>query len=303
MKSKLLLLSFLMLLTIAKTYAQASFTNAGIAVQGIARDANNTALQNLTVSLEFEFYYFDASSTLKPIGSVIGKQVLTDNFGVFSTIIDPNFANNQLFSNYKVWLRIKKNGDTSYMSEAPLNHVPYAISANNGVPTGSIMPYMGKVAPAGWLLCDGNTTVPEGSLKTLLTDAGVADPSKTPNLKGMFLRGAGGNSLTSMVTVLGQPYDDAIEKHDLTVIESAHNHGVNDPGHDHPIIQGKNTLTAGTYSPYGVIGPNNGYFSNPTEKNTTGITVSGNKTNIIVKYAGDVETRPVNYGVNYIIKI
>jgi len=51
MKSKILLLSFLTLFTIAINYAQSSASQAGIAVQGIARDANNTALTNKNISL------------------------------------------------------------------------------------------------------------------------------------------------------------------------------------------------------------------------------------------------------------
>jgi hypothetical protein len=49
MKSKLLLLSFIMLLTTATSFAQTSAS--GIAIQGIARDNNNSALTNESINL------------------------------------------------------------------------------------------------------------------------------------------------------------------------------------------------------------------------------------------------------------
>ena len=60
MKSKLLLLSFLMLLMVTTNYGQTSASQAGIAVQGIARDGNNTAIANQSVSFTFELYYFNS---------------------------------------------------------------------------------------------------------------------------------------------------------------------------------------------------------------------------------------------------
>ena len=50
MKLKILFLSSLILLFAATTYAQIT---TGIAIQGIARDTNNTAKTGVTISLKF----------------------------------------------------------------------------------------------------------------------------------------------------------------------------------------------------------------------------------------------------------
>ena len=298
MKSKQLLSTLLFLFAVTFSFAQVSFTQSGIAVQGIARDANNTAIQNQNITMEFEFYYFNDSNDFITIGSIIPKQVVTDNFGVFSTIVDPKSANNQVFSNFKVWLRIKKQGDSSYLSESPLNHVPYAISANNGVPTGTVMPYMGKVAPVGWLMCDGQTIIPDGPLKTLLIASGINDSSKTPNLNGMFLRGSGTNSLTEVTTALGGRQDDAFARH---LHNARHNHGLNDPKHGHGIRTASSSNTGSSVFRRSGDTDSSSYPADFIRESSTGITISqytGDTAN-----TGSVETRPVNYGVNYIIKL
>lgn len=300
MKSKLLYLSLFILLNVATNYAQTSFSSAGIAVQGIARDDNNTALQSKPITLEFEFYYYESNSVIKTIGSVISKAVVTDNFGVFSTIIDPNFANNQLFSNNQVWLRIKKSGATSYISEAPLNHVPYAISANNGAPTGSIMPFMGTVAPEGWALCNGSPLPATATVLIAMVGANA------PDLRGMFLRGAGGNSLTPTITTLGDTQDDAFKSH-------LHASGtlVNSTNGDH---KHKTTFLNDNYDGGGSLADDDkigleddarsGNLNNIKPALPTDVagahahTISGS-----TALTGENETRPVNYGVNYIIKL
>ena len=289
MKTKQLLLSLSLLFVATINYAQASFTSAGIAVQGIARDANNTAIQDATVALEFSFFYY-ISGNENPVLSPFIKNVVTDNFGVFSTIIDPLADNNQLFSNYKVWLRIK-NG-TTVLSEAVLNHVPYAISANNGVPTGSIMPYMGNVEPTGWVMCNGQSITAINGSEALIAMVG----NNAPNLQGMFLRGAGTNPQTPVTTVLGQIQDDAFEKHKHSDNFSIPSGGI----HKHIWTESKVTVPAG--ADYGVTWTTSGGTA-PHE--TTGNDGGHSHTlNGGITDSGTIlETRPVNYGVNYIIKL
>lgn len=289
MKSRQLLLSILFLFTTIITFAQAQFTNSGIAVQGIARDANNTAIQNQTIALKFTFLYETGTTDVE--FKVVDKSIVTDNFGVFSSIIDPGFINNEIFSNKKVFIRI--NNGTVLLSREPLNVVPYAISANNGVPTGAIMPFIGTVAPTGWALCNG------AALPSTATELRAMVGSNAPNLGGMFLRGAGPNT-NSGYTINNGPtlktiQDDGFEKH---LHNATHGHTLTDPGHNHSM----NMRIRGNDDGSNQFTLANDSATRNTNTSQTGITLA-NYTGNTADAGTLTETRPVNYGVNYIIKL
>lgn len=290
MKSKLLFLSFLMLLTVATNYAQTSASVAGMAIQGIARDNNNTARASTVVDLTFRIYH--GSNILIYETS---KAVTTDAFGVFSVVLEPGAQNNVLIANNQSFLKISEG--STIISEEKLKQVPYAIAASNGVPTGAIMPYIGTTAPEGWVLCDGRSLSSIGGSANLIALVGA----NAPNLQGMFLRGAGTNTNGGSFAgndgpALNQKQDDGFEQHSHN---ATHGHGITDPGHSHNTTMrvrgnedGDNEHTlAQDYS-----------RTYPTSATTTGITINNFTGNTAT--AGTLtETRPVNYGVNYIIKL
>ena len=296
MKTKLLLMAVLMLG--ALSFAQTSAETAGIAVQGIARDDNNTARSNATVNLKFTIYYLDTNNQIQEI-YVDNESLSTDSFGIFSHIVDPGAVNNVVIANTQAYLKIEE-GQT-IISDEPLKHVPYAISANNGVPTGSIMPYMGTTAPYGWALCNGQdlSSVPgSATLRTLLGS------NTAPDLRGMFLRGVGTNSLTSVTTSLGGVQDDNFIAHNhyvnlTTSFQGNHNH---DNGANRFLVKKDGTNTSD-----GQDNNDPGFLNEISVQDDGGAilpagahlhTVTGNTDN-----SGQSETRPVNYGVNYIIKL
>lgn len=291
MKSKLLLL--LTLFMGAYSFAQTSAEAAGIAVQGIARDDNNTAKSNETVNLKFTIYYLDSTNQMQDI-YVDNESLSTDSFGVFSHVVDPGAVNNVVIANTQAYLKIEE-GQT-VISDEPLKHVPYAISANNGVPTGAIMPFMGTTAPYGWVLCDGSSLTGVPGSQKLIDLLGV---SNVPDLRGMFLRGAGNNSFNTVLTTLGAVQDEAFKSHlhniDLkTTTNGNHNH--NNGGYNQLLsIDGQYTTGASDST------PNEPNLASSATMSTAGDhnhDVKGNS-----ELTGDNETRPVNYGVNYIIKL
>lgn len=170
----------LCLMLTSMTFAQITATQAGIAVQGIARDASNTARVNTTITLAVRIHA--AGTDIVPQQSI---QMQTDAFGVFSFVLDVNQNNYPGIANQRAELEIREGA--TLISNEPLQFVPYAIAAANGVPTGAIMPYAGNTAPAGWVLCNGAAiTGPEGeTLRTLLGN------NNTPNLLNQFIVGAG----------------------------------------------------------------------------------------------------------------
>lgn len=293
MKSKLFLLSFLMLLTVATNYAQ------GIAVQGIARDINNTARINATLSLSFRIYYLPDATIYE-----VSKTVISDAFGVFSVVLEPGVANNAIIANNQAFLKISEG--TTIISDEMLRQVPYAIAASyattakNEVPTGSIMPYIGANAPAGWVLCDG------GALPSTATALIGMVGSNAPDLRGMFLRGAGDNGDAAYS---GQIYEHALKTFQSSDNKShLHNQGslVNSIAgrHNHGSTSTKNKLMESG------IDTNKASLDNtdgePDLLRTFEIPLDGDHAHTIsgsTGGSGGDESRPVNYAVNYIIKL
>ena len=277
----------------AFTFAQTSAEAAGIAVQGIARDDNNTAKSNETVNLKFTIYYLDSNNQIQEI-YVDNESLSTDSFGVFSHVVDPGAVNNVVIANTQAYLKIEE-GQT-IISDEPLKHVPYAISANNGVPSGSIMPYMGTTAPYGWVLCDGRDI---SSLAGSATLRALLGKNTVPDLQGMFLRGAGTNSYTTVTTNLGSTQDDEMISHDhyLSLNTSQNGNHNHDNGAFNQLlaIDGNNTVKD--------FDSSNG---EPKLNLSDSIRPDGNHTHTVqgnTNASGGSETRPVNYGVNYIIKL
>ena len=310
MKTKQFCLILLFVCLPISTFAQAQFTSAGIVVQGIVRDENNTAIQNRTIDLTFTFYY-TTNSVETAVGTPITKSVVTDGFGVFSTIIDPGPGRNVQFPNEPVSLRITKG--SFIISESLLQNVPYAIAANNGVPAGFIMPFAGSVAPNGWVLCNGAALPANATeLKALLGS------NNAPDLRGFFLRGAGKNTVAGFTSFEGhagpglintrQQDDMLLHNHDFSL--SASDSG----SHSHTTNLIKDRFT--TYSPNGLdaLSTNEDggttYYLATTVANNTGSddkpsSIAGDHTHPITGSitALGTESRPVNYGVNYIIKL
>nr|WP_314835131.1 tail fiber protein [uncultured Flavobacterium sp.] len=296
---KIYLVLILALGFLSTVTSQTNVTSSGLSVQGIARDINNEALANIDqLDLKFEVYYLiGASTTPTNILSAL-TTVKTDNFGVFSYVVNINQDQSNLISTQSAYLKVSSG--SVVFSDEKLQTVPYAIYAQNGVPTGSIMPFIGTVAPNGWLLCDG-TAIPSGAyydkLKTL---AG----NNTPNLQGMFLRGAG--SQTAYPDKVG-PAIKVVQQDDV----KAHLHTValttNSAGAHYHFLNRRSNPDSGAYD----SGDSNlteesgvttnraiiGKFSTLTAGDHTH-NINGNTAN-----TGGTETRPINYGVNYIIKI
>ena len=290
----------------------------GIAVQGIARNANNTARVNTLLTLQFKVYYIHQATEVSIYN--MSSEVTTDFFGVFSHVIEieDDAGTVTEFGNQELWLRISEG--STVISEAEFNRVPYAYAASNGVPTGSIMPFIGTTAPSGWLLCDGGNIelVPHTvALRNLL------ESNNTPDLQGMFLRGAGRSPLSTTTAVKEGP--ELMRTQQDSNKEHSHNEGsldtAADGDHNHHTVDANGTMynkmtrasgdRPNQWYPFGSEG-NTSYASSTyvakrldlqnnviqkdSEKHKH--TISG-----AVEATGGIESRPVNYGVNYIIKL
>lgn len=182
------------------------------------------------------------------------------------------------------------------------------------LPAGTVLPFAGATAPDGWAICNGTaisrTDYPELFLAIGET-WGNGDGSTTfnlPDLEGRFLRGADNSSgidpdAGSRVPLgngnaegVGSLQNDATAKNGLTASQAGHRHIGGFPrasGLDYATSRyGVNN--SGTGVRVSSRSPSSYGLSYPyTETVTPSITVSD----------GDLESRPQNCSVNYIIKL
>ncbi|SHG51920.1 tail fiber protein [Winogradskyella jejuensis] len=297
MKTKFLSANFTLVFILLFTLVSTAQSTIGIPVQGIARDVNGTARINTQIDLTFDLYYIEGGNEVPLYTPSQIETVTTDSFGVFSSIVN-TAGRRSVFGSKEVFLRIVESGTT--ISDEKLNSVPYAIAADNGVPTGAIMPFVGTTAPEGWLLCDG-TAIPTGqqydALKALYGN-------NTPNLQGMFLRGTGTSPVNGRPgPALGGTQDSAFRNHvhnvNLNTSSTPHTHTFDDI-----VRPDTGFIGAGGQGTSYATGDSTASISN-----TTKVDSGAHAHNVFgdTAFSGspgsDFESRPVNYGVNYIIKL
>lgn len=298
MKTQLILI-VLIVFSCSFSLAQTSAEMADIAIQGIARDDNNTAKANAQISLTFEFFYLDNNNgnAKVEVGAPETVSLNTDAFGVFSHVISPAATNNSIFANQQIYLKITEGN--VLVSEEKLKHVPYAIAANNGVPTGAIMPFVGSTAPIGWVLCDGQSLTNINGAENLIALLGSTN---APDLRAMFLRGVGVNADAQFADNRRDGGVNSTQQDS----NMAHNHSVdlttsNNGEHSHPLKlknrRFENNSNSGSAA-FNIQSEDGGVST--VETDLSGVhnhTVSGNTS------SEGTESRPINYGVNYIIKL
>ncbi len=283
----LLSVAFVFITTLG--FAQVTATQAGIAVQGIARDANNTVRASQNISLAVRMYYKDANGAEQDISKNSDLAVTTDAFGVFSFVFNVNSSQYASVANYGVFLEIKE--DTTEISDEQIQFVPYAIAAANGVPTGAIRPFLGEddEVPSGWLLCDGNT-IPDAT-KSGKALADLLGDTKTPNLIGRFLTGAG-EGYTLKQT-------GGLNKVALSVAQlPSHSHGMDESGnhrHKTSLPRERDDLEDGSDRKNVAWGDNSDHYTDWQGNHTHSIHNTGSNE--------AHENRPPYFAVNYIIKL
>jgi microcystin-dependent protein len=278
----------------------------GISVQGIARDAAGSAMTNLSLTFTFSITKDDNTVLYAETQSI-----KTDLFGVFSHIVKTgNPLNSTTFNDIdfkiedlKLIVSVDYNSNAIEVYNQTFQYSPYAhyakraASADNGVPTGSIMPYVGEIAPEGWALCDGRSiaSVANGAaLRALIGDF-------TPDLRGVFLRGTGGNAKTGYTTYEGPDLKDFQKD-----ANKEHLHAVDIDTNSQGEHSHEETATFVAPMAIGILA------SSTVRTVLAGVEYSRPQTDKQGKHTHNVngetensgsESRPVNYGVNYIIKL
>ncbi|ARV15312.1 tail fiber protein [Polaribacter sp. SA4-12] len=279
----------------------------GIAIQGIARDNASSAITDTNLTFTFSITKNDNTVLYSET-----QAIKTDNFGVFSHIVSTGNPTTSAFNNVdfsitnlKMKVLVVYEGNTIEVYNQTFQYTPYAFfaqkaalatnatNADDGVPTGAIMPYSGTTAPEGWVLCDGQSLTSITGSAALIALVG----NTAPNLQGTFLRGTGLSPTNGRSGPgLGTFQTDTFRSH----LHGSGSLFANTAGsHTHAYQSG-----AGDQSGIDGGGWNSGEIGYRITNNTSsnagshGHVVSGS-----VGSTGDTETRPVNYGVNYIIKL
>ena len=175
---------------------------------------------------------------------------------------------------------------TANAADFTVNFQPDAATLSALVPPGTIAMFGGVASsvPAGWLPADGTsylkTDYPALSAAILCTyTCPDSTHFKVPNTQGIFVRGAGTQTLTKVYSAtLGATVADATAKNGL--YDGGHSHGVGSAASNSPI--GGSSWSAAYYNSAG-----------PAPFTGTGYS------NIL---STDSETRPANVAVNYMIK-
>lgn len=269
---------------------------SGISVQGIARDFEKAAIGDELMTFVFEIQ--EASGGTSFYKEDI--QIKTDAYGVFSHIIGTgNISSGSGNFNeipfgqklMKLIITVTYRGNQIVVSNGAFQYAPYAKAAENGVPTGTIVPFAGSAAnvPAGWTICDGKDLNTVSGSKNLIALLGT---NIAPDLRGMFLRGTGTNNVNNQAGPgLRQTQMDGIKTHSGSGTTSS------DGEHTHVWNNGLERDDEGG-------GSSNQEYTRTGGQVLDAMQAAGAHTHTVTTtFTGLAETRPVNYGVNYIIKL
>ena len=299
-----------------------------VSYQGVLRTATDVPVADGTYTLVFSIW--DAETGGAEVwGPETQSNVATAN-GTFSVYLGSVEPLGSLFSEHtSLWLEVTADvgsGPETFSPRVPLASVPYAQSAGDGVPIGTIIsayiglpgvPSVAQYQQRGWALCDGTTPASQGIANSPITAA-------LPDLngQGLFLRGsaAAGTVQSDSVGPHGHPGsfsantstqpDHAHTFSATTSLHGGHAHAQNvsanfnsggpawrvdfdaDGSGAGPYSQGINTDPGGAHN-HTVSGTAAG-GGNHSHTVSGSVTVNNN--------TGTTETRPVNMSVVYFIK-
>ncbi len=296
----------------------------GFNYQAIVRDIQGQILQEETVEIRFSLYAGDIGidptwqETQTTITDVFGAISFTVGHGVstgggsVSNYLDLDYS----AANFWLMVELKDDGTFHEISFRELMTVPYAETAHNAMPAGTILPFAGPLEniPDGYLPCDGSLvdkdTYPLLYAAISTSWGGNTTQFNLPDCRGMFLRGVDGsagvdpdkNSRTNKYsggntgnnvgsfqdaatalptnTFTGNTAASGTHSHTITLYED---NWFGTLGATHEALDNDASGNSGTYT----------RTSSSDGSHSHGVTLNG---------GGDAESRAKNAYVNYIIK-
>jgi microcystin-dependent protein len=311
---------FVLVLMLCTLSVTAQYSNLGFSFQGYAIDGEGKALATKGVTVRFTVYRTGVSY-------VEEHALTTDAYGVFVANVGKGTPSGATvfgsldFNNFDFSLRVEVRetigGVYATISDKLLQAVPYARSASNGVPVGTVVAFAGPSTniPAGWLLCDGAvlnaTTNPQyaqlfAAIGTAWGGTGVTS-FNIPDLRGVFLRGVNGVRADTYADSNGSRTLGSFQGY-MTALPTGGQQFIgatgNDGAHTHTFwdaffAEHRNDVTAvNTVGASGSDNDNEYHY-----KDATTFTTGSEHTHWVgINGGGNAETTPKNAAVHYIIK-
>ena len=238
--------------------------------QSVIRNSNNELVVNqscnvgvkiikVTTSGNQNVYVENHSNSITNANGLLSLQIGngTPTSGSFSEI---NWSDGP----FSIEITTTPAGQTAVTTLSELLTVPYAITAANGVPVGTIISFGGNTIPAGYFECNGDNTkliTDYPALANVLGDFwGPSSSTFTlPDLRGYFLRGVSGVSGNDPdvsdripsgnggANAVGSTQTDAFKTHTHTESKQTTGPGVDSGGLNWNVHQttGETTATGG----------------------------------------------------------
>jgi microcystin-dependent protein len=311
MKNYILIISLCIAGSLNYLFSQTN--DAPFSYQGFAVDLDDKALANVDVNVRFTIYPAVGGAPVYQETHVAS----TDQYGVFNVKIGSmnpgqfeklNFNRND----FAITAEVKRTTEPTYieLSNDPMLSVPYAKSAANGVPVGTIIAFGGTLdkIPNGWMVCDG-AQISQTTYQQLYNAIGAAwggtgGNFNLPDLRGRFLRGVSqgsnndpdknsrtaSNNNGNTGNNVGTVQNDEVSSHTHTMQQAGN--------HRHQLTQ---TINKWHRSFNGADDPERTLKHALGELWVHSTSTDGAHTHTI-NNEGQTETRPVNANVYYIIK-
>jgi hypothetical protein len=216
-------------------------------------------------------------------GVAVGDPVYATSAGTLSLVASSKKVGYILTTGplAKVFIDIKSS-NIEYLQSYVATEIAAVVTA--ALPVGALLAYPGVTAPTGWLLCTGGSyptaTYPDLFGIIAYSHGGAGANFNVPDYRGMYLRGTGSHG--ALLKANGSAF--AGPALNVSQLDQGHDH-VHSMGTFYVFSGAGGGSPAGT-TPAGSFSPNT---SSPID-NGSGTPRVG------------TETRPVSYGVNWIIK-